>query len=363
MSFISISRERPNTDVLVSSGFITQYMPAANGEYVKLYLYLLQALQLQMDFSLSDMADIFEMTEKDVTRALKYWDSKGVLALTYEGKAISHITLLSPWEQTPGAVPETAATLEGTPVNMEYEPPAAGKEAAPENAVSSFALTPAMIREAEESEGFRNLLNLTNIYFKKPLNSMDYERLIWIYFHLGKDFDACEVLVEYCAEKPKRGKPMRQLENLACRCIEQELHSAKDIRAHLMHEDHCQLVKEALGVSKKVLAATEQRFVRRWFEELGFDEALVKEACARAVRNTETGRFEYTNKVLTSWYEEKIFSMAQVAERDLQFKERKKSHPSKNSPASSRSSNKFNNFEQRETDFDEMEALVFGRTE
>lgn len=385
MSTISLSRGHCNTDVLVSSGFLTKYMPSANGEYVKIYLYLLQALQLGGALSTSAMADIFEMPEKDVIRALKYWDSKGVLALTYEGKAISHITLLSPWEQSAAAVQGTAVTLEKLPEKNEQPavqektasiPPqdtsaqtsprqaASAKASSVQEPVAAFALTPAMIQTAENSESFRNLLNLVQFYFKLTINSIDYEKLIWIYFQLGQDFDACEVLVEYCADKPKKGNRMRQLEQLACSCIEQELFSAKAIRAHLMHTDHCRLVKDALGVSKKVLATTEQEFVRKWFEDLGFDEALVKEACARAVRNTETGRFEYTDKILSSWHQEKIHSLEQVAEQDARFQESRRSYPPKSSSSKSRpASNKFNNFEQRDTDFSEMEALVFGYTE
>lgn len=383
MSTITLSRARSHMDVLVSSGFLTEYMPSANGEYVKIYLYLLHALQLGQELSTSAMADIFEMPEKDVTRALKYWDSRGVLALTYEGKSISHIALLSPWEQRTDALEEAAVTTEPAPLKAASapgKPKASQLQGAPAPAyqqkncpagiasapvpMAAYTLTPAMIQDAENSESFRNLLNLVQFYFKLTLNSIDYEKLIWIYFQLGQDFDACEVLVEYCADKPKKGSRMRQLEQLACSCIEQELFSAKAIRAHLLYTDHCRLVKEALGVSKKALATTEQQFIHKWFEELGFDDALVKEACARAVRNTETGRFEYTDKILSTWHQEKIHTLEQVAEQDARFQESRRSHPARSSATKTGSSpNKFNNFEQRDTDFSEMEALVFGYKE
>lgn len=349
MSSIRISLERPTSDVLISSDFITDYMPSANGEYVKLYLYLLKALQTGSAFSLSDIADIFEITEKDVIRALKYWDNQKILSLTYDGKDISNITLRTPWD-------------EEKPPEKEPEPPLQAMTLPQEN-VSEFSVTSAMMREAEESDAFKDLLNLTKIYFKKPLNNMDYEKLIWIFFQMGKNFDACEVLVEYCAEHKKKVRPMRQLEALACQCIEEELFLAKDIRSHLLHQHHCELVKEALGVSRKALATTELTFIRRWFEEWGFDEALVKEACARATRNTEDNRFEYANKILENWHEEKIHTMQQVSEKDQKFKEQKKSRPAKSGGSTSSYSNRFNNFEQREIDFDEMEALVFSHAE
>jgi DnaD/phage-associated family protein len=381
MSKISLSRARSDSDVLVSSGFLNQYMPSANGEYVKIYLYLLQIFQSGGELSFSSMADIFEMTEKDVLRALKYWSGKGVLELTYEDKAISQIRLLSPWEDskcssaeahispkdTPAAgqsdaapVPPAASAPEKVPVPAPQPVPAAASAPVPDP-ISAYVLTPAMIQEAEGSDGFRNLLNLVQIYFKQTLNGIDYEKLIWIYFQLGQDFDACEVLVEYCAGKPKRGSRMRQLEQLTCSCIEQGFLSSKAIRSYLAHTDHCQLIKKALAVPTKDLTANQECYVRRWFEEYGFDEALVSEACVRSEKcENIKDRFTYANTILSDWYDKKVHTMEQVAIQDAIHREEnpypKKSSTKKSPP----SGNKFNNFDQRDIDFTEMEAMVFG---
>ena len=57
---------------LVSDLFLDEYMPSANGEYVKVYLYLLRCLKSDVqDLSISLIADKFEHTENDVRRALK----------------------------------------------------------------------------------------------------------------------------------------------------------------------------------------------------------------------------------------------------------------------------------------------------
>ena len=64
--------------------FLEQYMPAANGEFVKVYLYLLKLVKdHQQDSTLSSMADFFSCTENDIVRALKYWEKQGLLSLSY----------------------------------------------------------------------------------------------------------------------------------------------------------------------------------------------------------------------------------------------------------------------------------------
>ena len=84
MASIKLCSDFPYRDISVPSKFIDEYMPEANGEFVKIYLYLLRALgSSSSDFSISAIADKFEHTEKDVVRALKYWERQKLLSLDY----------------------------------------------------------------------------------------------------------------------------------------------------------------------------------------------------------------------------------------------------------------------------------------
>ena len=68
----------------VENRFIDLYMPSANGEFVKLYLYLLRCAYSGRDLSVSSIADFFDHTEKDVRRALAYWEKLSLLQLQYD---------------------------------------------------------------------------------------------------------------------------------------------------------------------------------------------------------------------------------------------------------------------------------------
>ena len=55
----------------IYNSFIEDYMPAANGSYVKVYLYIAKCLQAkESNFSISSLADQLENTEKDILRSL-----------------------------------------------------------------------------------------------------------------------------------------------------------------------------------------------------------------------------------------------------------------------------------------------------
>ena len=62
---------------IISNIFIDYYMPRANGEFVKIYLYLLRSLQSgDTALDLAAVADVFDCTESDVLRTLRYWENQ-----------------------------------------------------------------------------------------------------------------------------------------------------------------------------------------------------------------------------------------------------------------------------------------------
>lgn len=63
---------------LVPAAFITDFMPEAGGDYVKVYLYLL----LDESGDTERIAEDLHLSEGDVRRAIRYWMEKGVLTET-----------------------------------------------------------------------------------------------------------------------------------------------------------------------------------------------------------------------------------------------------------------------------------------
>ena len=64
----------------VAHEFIDEYMARANGEYVKVYLFVLR--HQGEDITIEGIADALDHTESDVRRALAYWEKLGILSGT-----------------------------------------------------------------------------------------------------------------------------------------------------------------------------------------------------------------------------------------------------------------------------------------
>jgi len=84
---------------LIHNVFIENHMLSANGSYVKVYLYLSKCIQAgEKDLSISTLADKMDNTEKDILRALHYWEKHSLIHLykDEESKDITGIEMLNP---------------------------------------------------------------------------------------------------------------------------------------------------------------------------------------------------------------------------------------------------------------------------
>ena len=100
---------------LIDNLFIDYYMAKANGEFVKIYLYLVRCADAGCDITVPSIADFFQQTEGDVRRALHYWELSGLIYLVPNKKGeVEEIQLLPPRR------PETAdqASAFGAPVQF-----------------------------------------------------------------------------------------------------------------------------------------------------------------------------------------------------------------------------------------------------
>lgn len=95
MNYITITSEKNETYSSISNFFIDYYMTSANGDFVKVYLYLVRLMSSREPVSIADIARHFDLSEKFICKAIRYWISQDVMKLNYNSqKVLTGITLL-----------------------------------------------------------------------------------------------------------------------------------------------------------------------------------------------------------------------------------------------------------------------------
>ena len=153
-------RQRSNLKArvtVITNEFIDEYMPTANGEYVKVYLYLLRHEERPVE--IAEIADALNHTEADVKRALGYWEKAGVLVRGSEseqrqGTAMPDNQGQGVLVRVPGSEQQPAADRSPEPPQENTDIVRAGTQTGPAEAAAMTAATSA--HEAPEALQDRN---------------------------------------------------------------------------------------------------------------------------------------------------------------------------------------------------------------
>ena len=412
MTAINISSDIATSFTTVSDIFIDQYMPKANGEFVKVYLYLLRATGSGAGIAtISEIADHFSNTEADIIRALNYWASEGILqlqsgadgqimginlcSLSVSGMQAAQSNIQSAVADNAaqnnlqnsvvnnaaqnilknGVVNNAAQNISTANIQMQDSVVEKLKIQTPDKAASSQKeYTLDEIKEFRKNPDISELFFIIETYLKHTLSSTDTNMVLYWLDELHFSTDLVEYLVEYCITKGHSS--LRYMNKVALGWADagiKTVDQAKDDAA--AHSQIYYSVMKALGITGRNLVDSEVSLINKWVGEYGFDIELVKAACSKTISAIQKPSFEYTDSILANWRKKDVHTLKDVEVLDANFAKANKASATGSSqgtnaangsskPKSNNSSskNKFNNFNQRNNDYDKLEKLFLNST-
>lgn len=388
MGSIQFRNQCTPTVTCVPNIFIDQFMPEANGEYIKVYLYLLRCIDSSSgDISISAIADCFDHTEKDVIRALKYWERMKLIHLDYASdKSISGITLLPMCTISEGSVTElsaettsktapsrgrkstaagqtsaeqTAAELEEAPAPVPPVPsPEAAKASAPAKKTYSLNEVQGFCSDPDVTE----LFFIIETYLKRPLSASDTNMVLYWYDELKLSSELIIYLVEYCISEGHSS--FHYMDKVALHYHEAHITTIEQAKENSAeHSKVYYAIMKALGITGRKLVDSENALIQKWTRDFGFALPIIEEACRRTIASTGQPSFKYLDGILCSWHKNQVHTLEDVKKIDADFARTRKTTASTagNSSATTTrraGNNKFNNFNQRDYDMDQLERML-----
>ncbi len=383
MNRVNIYRAATNDQTSISNVFIDEYMADANDAQLKIYLFLIRMMNANLPTSVTDIADKFNYTEKDVLRSLTYWESRQLLALDFDAAHnLSGIRVLS-LENT-YEVPRTAPRITPVlsfirPASMQTGMTARARTASPDTdrTAASAGSQPAdgnfgsttiakpdysldEIKSFKNNEDIEQLLMVTEQYVARPLTRSDMETILFLYDRLGFSTDLIDYLVQHCVERGK--KDFRYMEKVALAWHEQGIVSPADAQnASRKYDKVVYTIMKSLGKNANP-APKELEYINKWTKEYGLMLDVIQEACDKTVMTTDSHRFAYADGILTKWYQAGVHHKADIPAADAAYKRTSqnadKLHRSNNKSNNIVTRNKFNNFAQNTYDFDALEQNI-----
>ena len=208
---------------MVPDIFINTYMKDANIAQVKVYLCLLYMEKEQQGTDISEIADEYNFTERDVVRSLLWLEERGLIKLFIKDKKLESVTIIKQTDAPGGpamsghvlpAYPTKEAAVPSAMESMQdTEKPPAAPDAVEENPQKKEDIdalpAPKKLSPAELAEylGIKENLYLKEVieqYIGKPLTQNDISEICYISKELHFSNDLIDYLVQYAVDRKKK---------------------------------------------------------------------------------------------------------------------------------------------------------------
>ena len=169
MSNLKIDRTAVSEYSVISNAFIDQFMRDADGDQVKVYLYLIFAANTAAPVNVSSIASGCGISEKKVLSALSYWEKESLITVFYES---------------------------GDPVTVKFAPVSQAVSAREKHQITRDRMRQIL----EENKEAQQLIFIASEFFGRPLTAVESRNLLYFYDRLSFPFALCEYLLEYSIE-------------------------------------------------------------------------------------------------------------------------------------------------------------------
>ena len=358
MGQFTIYREDVPGVTLLSNSFIDNYMKDANDAQLKIYLYLLRRLGSGQATSVSEIADFFNHTEREVLRSLKYWEKLKLLAIEYdESKNVSGIRFLKgtdePVTVAASAVVAATAVVSATAITEKAEETPAEKT----DPYKKPSYSADQLSAFKNKENIRQLFFIAESYMGRQLSVSDMKSILYLSDCLHFSDDLIDYLLQYCVDRGK--KDFKYIEAVALNWAQSGVTTPKQAEKFAAKYDKSvYTIMKELG-KNNTPTKKELEYIIRWTKEYGFSQDIIAIACERTVLATDSHRFEYAEGILSNWKKEDVHHKSDIQRIDAQYQKSRQSRSTSSAASSSQvSSNRFNQFPQRDYDYDALEAML-----
>jgi len=310
----------------IPSVFIDEYMPQADGNFVKVYLTGLYEALKGCSFSGDHLSQKLGLIESDILKAFEYWESKGLLRLQKSDNNISieFLNLYSPY-------------LSG--------------ECSQNN---NHIYTPESINQRMDNPNIKDMFESIEKLLTRTLSANEFSMYLSWLDDYSFPPEVIILLIEYCRSRNK--VDLRYIEKVAIGWHEAGIKSSQDAQRHIsQHEDkynNYRLVLDFLGLRENEIMKPQEEFLNKWFGTWEFSFEMVLEACRICSIRINEPNFSYIDGILSNWYKKGIKNVTDVESIDP----KKKSKNVKfKAPV-----NAFNSYDQRSYDIKDLEKKLRG---
>ncbi len=364
MSFYLETTDMDLGDTPIENIFINDYMPMANGTYVKVYLLGFKyAHDRDMDIEVDNetIARHLEIPMEDVLRAWDFWEEKGIIKkIRKEDSGYNFFVKFLNLKQLyiKNNIDLFSEDLKNATNKEEKEKSKTNVSKTKSKAKSKNPMM--QLIDANRNPDINNMFNnIDNILRRQTVPIEKQKILSWI-----SDYNMSPEVIEKAFLYSVESRDIRRfnyIEAIVRNWYDEGITTLDKVLDEFNKNDekyfrYMKIMKE-LGLASRPIKDDEKETIDTWFKD-GFTLELILEACKRDKNPVPSIR--YVNGILESWKIKNITSVDDIEVLDV--KEKRETTTSKtnyqNRPKQVKT--RFHNFEQRSSNYseDELEDIA-----
>lgn len=291
--------------------FFTEYLSQANGDFVKVYLYLYFLSKYNKDVKINDLSKKLELPLKIIQDAVKYWEEAGLLIRKNQGFIV--------------------ANLQEIELNKVYKP--------------RISMSAQDVKKVAENKYRAKAIDTINNEFFQGVMSPSWYGDIDLWFKkYGFDEEVMIALFRYCFNKSALHRSY--ISTVAEAWNKNKIKTFSDLDLYYQKEEKLKSIGNSIRKKMRIsrnLSVYEEAYIEKWNLTYGYGLDIIDIALKKTTSKFNPS-FEYLDKLISDWHERGLKTSSQV----LEYIEKQKNIPvQKNSSNSTNSGNASANYPQR----------------
>lgn len=300
----------------ISDVFFTEYLSQANGDYIKVYLYILFLAKYGKDVKLNDLSKKLALPLKIIQDAIKYWEDAEVIIKKSTGYIVNN--------------------LQEIELHKLYKPKLSSN---------------IDIEKSSQNQYRAKAIEDINTSFFQGIMSPSWYNDIDLWFKkYGFDEQVMIALFRYCFERSALHR--NYIQAVADAWNKNNIKTWADLDMYYEKQEKLNVIKKS--ISKKLglnrtLTQYEEAYIEKWTIDFGFSLDVIELALKKTTSKSNPS-FDYIDKILCDWNDRNLKTVNDIQKFLEQMKTKK-------AEIKNLEKKSYNNYEQRKYDnFDNLYA-------
>ena len=259
--------------------FFTEFLPEANGDFIKVYIYILFLSKYNTEIKINDLSKTLSLDFPTVQDAIKYWEDKGIIIKTIDGYSL--------------------ANLQEIELSKLYTPKVTSS---PEDS----------LKNSQSQYRAKAIEDINKLFFQGVMSPSWYNDIDFWFTKYEFDEQVMIALFNYCHDN--RALHRNYIQTVAEGWSKNHIKTFNDLDSYFEKQEKRNIIKKSIAKKLNLyrnLTAYDEEYIVKWTENYNYGMDVIEIALKKASSNNNI-RFEYIDKLLTDWHDKALQNVDEV---------------------------------------------------